>query len=713
MNMKTLNFIIAAFAMLCIAATSRAQTPQGIKYQAIARTGSGEVIANQQVTFRISILLGSAEGNVVYQETQTATTNQFGLANLSIGMGSVVSGIFDSIPWGNGTYFAKIEFDPQGGTNFAVMGTSQLLSVPYSLYSAHAKVADNMPVYPITAGLLSTNWPNPFNNPATGLLVYNTDSAGKTPYNVIPGYYYNAGTPKVPNWVMLSTSNTQNKITDYSNGNGNDYAIDAGPITGASQYNNSGWGYNACNGGSINCSADAAVGYEALYNDASAGSNSALGYEALSSTTQGSNAAIGYQALYSSTGGGNSAIGYQALYGNTGGGNNAIGSGALYDNTGADNQAMGTGALANNGGADNIAIGQVSLGGHNTGSGNIALGVSSLSVNTLGSDNTAVGANTLSANIGGMENCAFGRNGLAHNTSGNYNSATGWSSMQSITSGSYNVANGWSALVNNDVGYDNTVNGGFTLTYNLHGSGNVADGYGALYYNTLSWNTAVGDSAGWNDTYGTYNTYVGYQTYKGGSGNPSNASAIGYTAEVCQSNSMTFGNTNVTTWDFGTCSPYGSSSVMTVNLQGGNFAYMSSAGNWYTTSDRNQKKNFTVINKKEILDKIVALPVTQWNYKWDLASVKHIGPMAQDFYKAFQLSGDSLHITSIDEAGIALAAIQALNEKLETENAALKAQIDQLTQLAGKQDARTTSDEKQIAEIKALINLNQAQASAK
>ena len=96
------------------------------------------------------------------------------------------------------------------------------------------------------------------------------------------------------------------------------------------------------------------------------------------------------------------------------------------------------------------------------------------------------------------------------------------------------------------------------------------------------------------------------------------------------------------------------------------------------TSDRNAKENFTPLNPRTVLAKVAALPVTEWNYKTDDPAQKHIGPMAQDFQAAFQLSDDDKHISVVDEGGVALAAIQGLNEKLETENAALKSKNDEL-----------------------------------
>ncbi len=97
------------------------------------------------------------------------------------------------------------------------------------------------------------------------------------------------------------------------------------------------------------------------------------------------------------------------------------------------------------------------------------------------------------------------------------------------------------------------------------------------------------------------------------------------------------------------------------------------------TSDRNAKKNFSSVNSSSILEKIAHLPISSWNYKTDANNLRHIGPMAQDFHAAFGLNGtDDKHISSIDEQGVALAAIQGLNLKLERENAALRAQFKSL-----------------------------------
>ena len=98
---------------------------------------------------------------------------------------------------------------------------------------------------------------------------------------------------------------------------------------------------------------------------------------------------------------------------------------------------------------------------------------------------------------------------------------------------------------------------------------------------------------------------------------------------------------------------------------------------WVNGSDRNAKEAFTAINPRAVLEKVSALPITEWKYKGEPDGTEHIGPMAQDFHAAFGLNGpDDKHIATVDEEGVALAAIQGLNQKLEetrADNAALRA----------------------------------------
>jgi trimeric autotransporter adhesin len=98
-----------------------------------------------------------------------------------------------------------------------------------------------------------------------------------------------------------------------------------------------------------------------------------------------------------------------------------------------------------------------------------------------------------------------------------------------------------------------------------------------------------------------------------------------------------------------------------------------------TTSDRAAKEDFADVNPSEVLAKVAALPITRWNFKQD-KSVQHIGPMAQDFYAAFGTGSDDKHIATVDEEGVALAAIQGLNQKLRDDSKAKDVEIQNLKQ---------------------------------
>jgi len=99
--------------------------------------------------------------------------------------------------------------------------------------------------------------------------------------------------------------------------------------------------------------------------------------------------------------------------------------------------------------------------------------------------------------------------------------------------------------------------------------------------------------------------------------------------------------------------------------------------NWINSSDRNLKENFTPVDVMDVLDRVAALPIARWNYKSD-SNAPHMGPVAQDFRAAFQLGIDDKGIATVDEGGVALAAIQGLNEKVGAENAALRAENEGL-----------------------------------
>lgn len=135
--------IALIFCLAALTMNAFSQAPQAFNYQAVARDGEGIEIAATKVSLQISILQGSDAGTPVFVETFSPTTNAFGLFSVEIGNGSIVSGDFTTINWGEGPYFIKTEVDPDGGTSYTDLGTAQLMSAPYALMAAEAETAQS------------------------------------------------------------------------------------------------------------------------------------------------------------------------------------------------------------------------------------------------------------------------------------------------------------------------------------------------------------------------------------------------------------------------------------------------------------------------------------------------------------------------------------------------------------------------------------------
>lgn len=202
-----------------------AQAPQAFKYQTVVRDNAGNVMANHNVSFRMSILQGSITGPSVYTETHLLATNGQGLVNLEIGNGIELSGDFSTIDWGADSYLLQVEMDENGLTNYQLMGVAQMLSVPFALYSESTgdttrwkKNGDDLYFDNGNIGI-GTTTPEPsaildikstekgfvpprmtqaqrdaISNPANGLLIYQTDGA--------TGFHYYNGS----NWIGITGS---------------------------------------------------------------------------------------------------------------------------------------------------------------------------------------------------------------------------------------------------------------------------------------------------------------------------------------------------------------------------------------------------------------------------------------------------------------------------------------------------------------------------
>lgn len=323
-------FFIASLTLTALAVFS--QTPQLFKYQAVARDNAGNLISENNVGIRITILQGSQAGTPVYSESFTAYTNQFGLFSINVGSGTVISGDFSSISWGTNNYYIKTEMDPAGGTAYSLMGTSQLLSVPYALYSENTENVDDADADP-------------------GNELQNLSIAGNN-LSINPG-----------NTVAIPAGASE--INDLSDGKTIGYSVFLGTGAGAAEFGTT--------------KRNVALGYFALNNNTDGYYNTAAGYKALELNIDG---------IY------NSAFGYEALLNNTSGEfNTAVGRGALHDNdTGSSNTACGVHALFQNiTGNKNTALGNNAAQANTAGSGNTVIGSGANLSNQEGNYNTIIG----------------------------------------------------------------------------------------------------------------------------------------------------------------------------------------------------------------------------------------------------------------------------------------------------------------------------------
>ncbi len=247
---KFLSFIVLFFMGMLLFA----QAPQKFTYQAVVRNESNTLVRGN-VGVRITILQGAADGITVYQETHTAVTNANGLMTLEIGGGTVVNGDFATIDWANGPFFLKTETDPDGGTNYTIEGTQQLLSVPYALYAGHAANSfsgdyndlSNTPDIPQIPENVSA-----FNNDAGYITMDSIPEIPIVPTNVSAftndaGYITMDSVPSIPTnvsyftndagYVTESTLTTENYITQNDLIT-NNYVTEADIPTNVSAFNN-------------------------------------------------------------------------------------------------------------------------------------------------------------------------------------------------------------------------------------------------------------------------------------------------------------------------------------------------------------------------------------------------------------------------------------------------------------------------------------------
>ena len=628
--MKFLLFFVISLTFITFGAI--AQTPKSFQYQAVVRDAGGNALQSISVNFKLSIILGPLPGTVQYSETHTATTNTFGIATLAVGSGTPVTNLFSGINWSISPHFLKVEANL--GSGYINMGTTQLLSVPYALYSERSgdtlwsKTGAN--IHNTNTGNVGVGLLNP-----TGRMVVQgsltasdtlplfevKNKIGQTIFVVYPDsvhvFVKDIGSKSNQGGFAVSGRNNSKTITnDFLRIDPDNTRIWTGDTLK---------GFGVQNIGVAN-----KTSYMQLTPQ-----NYFIGHEAGKLTTTGLyNSFIGYQSGYNNISGNkNYFIGYQSGYNNMYGYSNVF----IGDSTGYNNSGV---QLNPGNGNWNIFIGNQS-GYSNLGYSNVFIGYQAGHDNSIGHNNVAIGYQTLYSNTQGL-----------------FNTASGHQALYSNTTGGNNTASGYLALYSNTTGYQNTAIGRGTLSSNTTGINN----------------TALGENA-----------------FDGGT-NYSNSTAIGANVNITASNQVVLGDQNVTSLY---CKgAYVATSVLAANLcigVGGNFMRSTSSKRYksnitdleinseniyklrpvsYNSINEGDDKNqrFFGLVAEEVVDVIPEL--ADFAKEKDVIKGSSSEKLIPDAVKYPMLS--VLVLKEVQKHQIKLKEIEEKNIKLENENAKLK-----------------------------------------
>jgi hypothetical protein len=635
--------ILAALLSFTFAANLRAQ-PNAFTYQGHLRENGQPAAGIYDLRFGIydSGMGGSAVGGVV---TNSATSVSNGLFTVLLDFGA---GVFNgSARW----LEIGVRTNGNAGAFTTLSPRQPVTPTPYALHAANA-----------TALMSFIN--APLDIKVNGARALRLESTGSNSVNVVGGYAGNSVAATVVGATIggggagnYSGFTLVNRVeADFGTVGGgfwNTVSNFAATVAGGSLNNASG-NASSIGGGDGNTASDA------LATVSGGGANTASG-------------------LHASIGGGyqNVASGYEAAV-----------AGGLRNTASGDLTAVG-------GGWNNIASGisaKVAGGGFNSATGNYSTVGGGGTNRVFGSYSTVAGGrinviqtnadhatiaggqqNTVLANghyatIGGGRGNAVSGSATIGGGSGNTASGSGavGGGEQNIASSSATVAGG---LQNAATNFAATVAGGFQ---------NIARGNGAMvpggHFNTAQGTAsfaaglrakAIHDGAFvWADSQGSdFASHREDQFHVRAVGGALFDINDGHWIDLRRASSVSLPN-------------------RIINTSSG--AYLSTGGTWVNSSDSARKENFQPVNGRRILAALAALPVSEWNYKTEDATARHIGPTAQDFHAAFGLGTDDKHIATVDADGVALAAIQGLNQKLEqkeTEIAKLKQRLDKLEQL--------------------------------
>ncbi len=530
------------------------QVPQGLNFQSIIRDQNGKILGNRNVSIRISILQGSANGSLSYAEEHRTASNEFGLVNSIIGYGLPIANKIENIDWSLSPYFIKIEIDPNGGTNYELSSISPFLSVPYALYASKTPLVGGSGIE-INNNKIVAHDSSAFNEIQSISINNNELSLSKGGGTVqLPTGSDNWGSQTVQTDNSLKGNGTaisplslnENSVTsgnilngtikreDLESGIISEYTAGPGITINGTEIKNSG---DLSNTNEIQT-----LAYNNSTRELSISSGNTILFPAGINTKISDIEGKTYVDVEKTPGdhlirfglGGEDLMTLKK---------NTYGSTQLHFEGPGSNLFIGRDAgLQNDGnvfdlGFGNAFIGQYS-GVYNThGSRNVGLGTYSLWGNKLGKNNVAIGYEALLLGEEGNSNCALGFRAMSNYQKGNNNIAIGANTLMLVNGGNNNIAIGVysqafnqgrndiiaigdSTLFNNGTngatmneGVENIAIGSKSMYSNTKGSGNISMGNYCLY-NNLSGdrNTVVGVAGLYGNTSGHSNTALGYHT---------------------------------------------------------------------------------------------------------------------------------------------------------------------------------------------------------
>lgn len=622
-----MQLIILLLNLVALQSMSQS-VPQGMTYQGLARDASGSVIASQPISIKVGVYAPAVSGTLEWEETHSVTTNQLGLFYFIIGQGvSTAAGSvfsFSSINWGANAHFIKIAMDPAAGSSYLDLDTIQFWSVPYAMYSG---MSDSLTQPMRLSQLSDVDTLGVF----TGAVLkwngtlwapaadHDSDTAS---------YAFNAGhatTSDTATFAMNVLSTIDTIPFAYSS----DSAFYAANSGTASLSLNS----NYCDTATYAFNTGSAYTYWNLTgNSGTTPTSDFVGTTDAQDLVLKTNSIERMRITSAGKVGIGTSLPTAALH--------VIGDdGIVAEGT------FGLGAVPPSG-AGTRMVWYPKKAAFRTGGVN---GTQWNDVN-IGNYSFASGYNTLAS---GAYSTAFGSGSIA---SGQYSIAA---CENSQASGISSVAMGLAAIASGP--YSTALGRAPQATDSF----SVAIGYHCL--STAKYSAAFGD---YSVADGDHSVTFGYRSNSNGKSGCfvfADASSTASTLNSANNQFMVRASGGVVLY---------SNIGMTTGV-----SLAAGGGSWSSVSDRNKKEHFKKIDSEDVLKKLNNIDITTWNYKTQSEEIRHIGPMAQDFYAAFGFGESDTTIATIDVDGLSLLAIQALSRKTEdlknktAEIEKLKAQI--------------------------------------